>query len=99
MSDTRASMLATLADINSKPTTPARQKAAANIAAALAKMDQPKPTRPGRERTFHDRERLMKIADDGKRSDTDRQRAKAILDGGDMLSESDMRFLAKKTVT
>jgi len=89
-------MMATLADINSKPSTPARQNAAANITAALAKMDQPKPARPRWELTFHDRERLMKIADDGKRSDTDRQRAKVILDGGHTLSESDTRFLTKR---
>lgn len=98
MNDRRASMMATLADILSKPSTPNRVAAAARIRDGLARMSEfaaQAPRGGGRARTmtFHDREHLMRIADDQGRSGKERDRAKAILDGNGDLSKGDVQFL------
>lgn len=100
MSDRRASMMATLADIKSKPETPARLKAAANIEAALAAMDNraaktPRNDRPARMMTTYDREQAMRIVDDPSRSQAARDEAKSILDGDGNLTEGQARFLGR----
>ena len=101
MSDsTRASMTATLAEICAKPSTPGREKAKANIEAALARMSDhaaraPKGGPVARAMTIHDREFLMTIADNATRSDGERDRAKAILDGDGDLRHGDVEFLKR----
>lgn len=94
----RASMLATLADIRSKPSTARRQASIARIEAGLARMAEyalRAPRGGGRQRTMtiHDRERLMAIADDGNRTEGERDRALSILDGNGDITKGDARFL------
>lgn len=98
MPDTRASMLATLAEIRSKPSTPGRVAAIGRIQDGLAKMSDyaantPKGGGRARAMKFHDRERLMGIADDSSRSEKERQRAKDILKGNGDISVGDAQFI------
>ncbi|MBJ3764612.1 hypothetical protein ILP92_17910 [Maribius pontilimi] len=101
MSDsTRASVLATLTEIRAKPFTPGREKAKAKMQAALARMSAhaARASKGGpvtRAMTTHDRESLMTIADDATRSDGERDRAKAILDGDGDLRHGDVEFLKR----
>lgn len=101
MSDSsRASMMATLAEISAKPSTPNREKAKANIRDALRKMSDhasraPKGGPKVRAMTTYERESLMKIADDGSRTDAERDRAKAILDSDGDLRSGDVEFLKR----
>ena len=102
MSSTRASMQQALADILSKPSTPGRAAAIANISAALERMSEfaaKAPRGGGRARamTIHDREVLMLIADDRSRSQAERDRAAEILDAGGELSRGDVEFLDRAT--
>ena len=96
MSNERASMQARLASINAVANpTPAQSRAAANISAALAKMDayeagKAARNKPARLMTIYDREVLMKLASDGQSA---RDRANRILDGGARLSEGDADFI------
>ena len=99
MSNERASMQARLASINAVANqTPAQPRAAANISAALAKMDayeagKAARNKPARLMTIYDREVLMKLASDGSRHQSARDRANRILDGGARLSEGDADFI------
>lgn len=96
MTDRRADMMRTLADIRSKPDTPGRRAAAARIEAGLAKMDAyaARAQRGSSPRAVSpiDREELMKLADSPSASFQTRQRARRILDGSDM-SGADASFL------
>lgn len=99
MSDRRASMMATLADIRSKPSTPGRAAAAARIEAGLARMSEfaanaPRGGRKARDITMYDREFLMKVAGDNGRSQEERDRANAIL-GGSELTSGDAEFIRR----
>ena len=98
MSQIRASMISNLADIRSKPATPGRQRAIANIESAMSRMSDfaaQAPRGGGRHRTitFHDREKLMKITDDPIRSQKERDRALSILEGNGDLTNGDAEFL------
>ncbi|SHF44166.1 hypothetical protein SAMN05444279_1463 [Ruegeria intermedia] len=91
-------MLATLRDIQSKPSTPGRERAAANIQAALARMDAYAANQKSgggfaRAITFHDRETLKLLVDDPSRCTEVRDRAKRLLDGNGELTRGDVRFL------
>lgn len=99
MSDRRASMMATLADIRSKPATPGRNAAAARIEAALARMAEyaakaPEGGYKARELTVYDREFLMKVAEDCGRSPAERDRANSIL-AGSALTTGDAEFIRR----
>lgn len=94
----RASMMATLADIRSKPPTPARRAAMTNIEAALARQADHALRAPrggGRQRimTTYDRERLMGMVDDPTRTQGERDRAADILEGNGDITKGDARFL------
>lgn len=96
----RANMIATLADIRSKKQTPGRARAAANIEAALARMDAYASKAPNggghvRAMTVYDREKLMLIVEDGSRSIEVRDRAKRLLDASGNLSQGDLRFISR----
>lgn len=98
MPDTRASMMATLAEIRSKPSTPGRVAAIGRIQDGLAKMSDyaasaPKGGGRARTMTFYDREQLMGIADDRSRSEKERLRAKDILKGNGDISVGDALFI------
>lgn len=98
MPDTRASMMATLAEIRSKPSTPGRVAAIGRIEGALARMSEfaanaPRGGARARTMTIHDRENLMRIADDHSRSEKERQRAKDILKGNGDISVGDAQFI------
>lgn len=97
MSNRRASMMATLADIRSKPSTPGRAAAASRIEAGLARMSEfaaaaPRDGRKARDITVYDREFLMKVAEDSDRSQEERNRANSILDGSE-LTTGDAEFI------
>lgn len=94
----RASMMATLADIRSKPSTPPRREAIVNIEAGLARMAEYANRAPrggGRQRamTTRDHEQLMGIADDQSRTQEERDRAVSILDGNGDITKGDALFL------
>jgi hypothetical protein len=91
-------MMTTLADIRSKPSTPARQAAITNLETGLARMAEHALRTPrggGRQRTMtiHDRERLMGMVDDPNRTQGERDRAMSILDGNGDITKGDARFL------
>lgn len=94
----RASMVATLADIRSKPSTPARRAAITTIETGLARQADyalRAPRGGGRQRTMtvHDRERLMGMVDDPNRTQGERDRAMSILDGNGDITKGDAQFL------
>lgn len=102
MTDRRASMMVTLADIRSKPSTPNRAAAAANLEQAIANISEsiariPRDGEKVRSMTFHDKECLMHIADDPTRSDAERERAQHILDGNGDITKFDALFLDRAT--
>jgi hypothetical protein len=106
MSDKRASMVATLNDIRSKPSTPRRDAAAARLEEGIAKIDAYEAKKAAyaarngsggkraRYITPYDRLELNKIVDDRKTSPDNRDRAKKILDGHS-LTEKDVEFLRR----
>lgn len=102
MTDRRASMMATLADIRSKPSTSNRVAAAANIERGIANIAEaiariPRGGEKVRNMTFHDKECLMHIADDPSRSDAERDRAQYILNGNGDITKFDALFLNRAT--
>jgi len=99
VSDRRTSMMATLADIRSKPATPGRIAAAARIEAGLARMAEYAANvlqggYKARELTVYDREFLMKVAEDESRSQAERDRANRILIGS-ALTTGDAEFIRR----
>lgn len=93
-------MMATLNEICSKPSTPGREKAKANIISALARMSDYAASAPKggpviRLMTIYDRENLLTIADDASRGEEERNRACAILEGDGLLRSGDLEFLER----
>jgi hypothetical protein len=95
-------MMATLADIRSKPSTPNRVAAAANIERGIANIAEaiariPRGGERVRNMTFHDKECLMLIADDSSRPEAERDRAKYILAGNGDITRFDALFIDRAT--
>lgn len=53
----------------------------------------PKGGKPVRDMTIHDRERLMKVVDDGSRNQAERDRAAKLLEQRGQLREGDIQFI------
>lgn len=91
-------MIAKLAEISAKPSTPGREKAKANIKAALAKefdhaAKAPKGRSVARALTVYDREQLMTLADSSRHNAQVRQWARKVLGGNGEISKQDARLL------
>ncbi len=98
MSDTRSSMLATLADIRSNPSTPNRERAVARIESAQPRMDDYDAGKASgglhvRAISIYEREHLMSVENDASRGQGARDRASRLLDQADDLREGDLPFI------